>query len=58
MLPTIFATQCSRPIATKAEMPLRQAMNFPPIVCAAVACHTARQTNLHQVKLERHFKSF
>jgi hypothetical protein len=44
---TMLATQCSRPIATNALTPDRQAMNLPPSVCADVACHTEITTNLH-----------
>lgn len=45
----MFAMQCSKPMAMKALSGPRMAMNLPPTVCAAVACHTARQT--HQLAI-------
>ena len=41
----IFATQCSKPMATKAEVGINTAINFPAISCAPTEPHRARQTN-------------
>ena len=46
----MLATQCSNPMATKADMGSHTAMAFPPRVLAALACHTAMQTSqLHSM---------